>query len=82
MAVFSSDLAALLRAFLISAIRTRFLADLIFGKPNTSFGKIQWIFSTVQNGILAGNFLKIKCFFIFFLLFYSKIVYCGLKRKS
>lgn len=29
-------LLTLLRAFLASAIRTRFLADLIFGKPNTS----------------------------------------------
>ena len=37
--VFSSDFAALLRALRTSAIRTRFLADLIFGKPNTSLGR-------------------------------------------
>ena len=36
----SSDLVALLRALCTSPIRTRFLADLIFGKPNTSLGKI------------------------------------------
>ena len=66
MAVFSSDFAALLRALRTSAIRTRFLADLIFGKPNTSLWQNHPAeFPTVQNDILTGNFPKSKTFFTF-----------------
>ena len=42
----------------------RFLADLIFGKPNTSFGKFSG-FSTVQIDILAGILLKKQALFRF-----------------
>ena len=37
-AIFSADLSALLRSLRVPDTRTRFLADLIFGKPNTSSG--------------------------------------------